>query len=360
MDMQSLLYLTEVKGASDLHMLAYSPPMMRIDGAIKSVEGMASLTPEDLHQGFEQITSPREREDFEKNKELDFAYAIPDVARFRVNVALQRGSLTFAIRRLSLSIPTIEDLGLPEVCRDLILKPRGLVIISGPTGSGKSTTLAAMINHLNTVKAARLVTVEDPIEYVYTSQKCAITQREVGVDTMSFAEALRHVLRQNPDVILVGEMRDLETASAVLTIAETGHLVLTTGHAPSAPQAIERVIDLFPPHERHLAQTRMASLLQGILCQTLIPKLNATGRVAAIEVMLGNSAVKNLIREGKIHQIPNIIRTSSQLGMELLDQCIARLYRKKLISYDSLLAVCNERDEVLRLIGDNVTAAMVA
>jgi twitching motility protein PilT len=357
MDVISLLRLTGEKGASDLHLIAYSPPLMRIHGSLSPVDNMPSLTPEDLEQAFGQLTSDREKQEFERNMELDFAYAIPEVARFRCNVARQRGTISLVIRRLSLAIPTLEELSLPEVCKDLILKPRGLIVISGPTGSGKSTTLAAMIDYLNSSRSCRLVTIEDPVEYVYTSRKCTVTQRELGSDTISFAEALRHVLRQDPDVILVGEMRDLETAAAVLTTAETGHLVLTTGHAPSAPQSIERIVDLFPPHERHLAQSRLASLLLGVLCQTLVPRADGNGRVAAVEIMLGNPAVKNLIREGKIHQLPNIMRTHTQFGMGLLDQSLAQLYRKKMISYDSLLATCNEREEVMRLTGNVAGAA---
>jgi len=228
-------------------------------------------------------------------------------------------------------------------------------MVSGPTGSGKSTTLAAMINHLNNTENRRLVTIEDPIEYLYTSLKCTITQRELGTDTLSFAEALRHVLRQDPDVILVGEMRDLETAAAVLTTAETGHLILTTGHAPSAPQAIERVLDLFPPHERSLAQTRLASLLLGVIGQTLVPKADGSGRVAAVEVMLGNPAVRNLIREGKIYQLPNVIRTHAQEGMILLDQALLNLYSNGEISKENLFALCNNPEEVEKLIGASRT-----
>jgi twitching motility protein PilT len=208
-----------------------------------------------------------------------------------------------------------------------------------------------MINHLNSVESRRVVTIEDPIEYIYSNLKCTITQRELGNDTLSFAEALKHVLRQDPDVILVGETRDSETAAAVLTIAETGHLVLTTGHAPSASQAIERIIDLFPPHERYLAQSRLASLLIAILCQTLIPRADGSGRVAAVEVMLASPAVRNLIREGKIYQLPNTIRMQAQLGMVLLDQTLVNLYRKGVISSETLFAFCNDGDEVQKLSG---------
>jgi len=351
MDIFVLLNLAKEKGASDLHLVASSPPLLRIDGSLEPVADMEPLTPDDLNQALSQITSDREREDFNHHLELDLGYTIPDIGRFRCNAAKQRGTTSLVIRLLPLTIPTSDELELPEVCRELVLKPRGLVVVSGPTGSGKSTTLAAMINHLNSIKGCRVVTIEDPIEYVYSNLKCTITQRELGSDTLSFAEALRHVLRQDPDVILVGEMRDLETAAAVLTVAETGHLILTTGHAPSAPQALERIIDLFPPHERHLAQARLASLLLGVLCQTLIPKASGSGRVAAVEIMLANPAVKNLIREGKIYQLPNVIRTNTQLGMELLDQCLVRLYHQGIISRENLLAFCNDRDEVEKLAG---------
>jgi twitching motility protein PilT len=256
------------------------------------------------------------------------------------------------MRLISNSIPDIETLHVPEICKELILRPRGLFIMSGPTGSGKSTTLAAMIDYLNKNARRRVVTIEDPIEYVYTSKSCAITQRELGGDTHSFVEALRHVLRQDPDVILVGEMRDLETASAALNIAETGHLVLTTGHAPSSYQAIERIIDMFPPHERSLAQTRLASLLIGIMCQALVPKVDGKGRVPAVEIMLANPAVRNLIREGKVHQLPNAIRTNVRIGMQLLDQALVSLHKDGLISTENVYAFCNDPAEVEKLIAN--------
>jgi len=240
---------------------------------------------------------------------------------------------------------------LPKVCKDLITKPRGLVVVSGPSGSGKSTTLTAMVNYLNSIESKRVITLEDPVEYVYANDKCTITQRELGGDTLSFADALKHILRQDPDVIMVGEMRDLETAAAVLTVAETGHLVLTTGHAPSASQAVERIIDLFPTHERHLAQTRLSSLLIGILCQSLVPRIDGKGRIAAVEVMMANAAVKNIIREGRIHQLPNTIVTQTHTGMRLLDHALINLHRSGVISGDSLFSFCNDREEIAKLMG---------
>lgn len=349
MDIFSLLNLAKTKGASDLHLVVSSPPVLRVNGALKPVEGMELLTLEDTSQALQQLTTDEQRENFQRCLELDFSYSVPDIGRIRCNAAQERKAISLVIRLLPPVIPTIQELELPEVCRELILKPRGLVIISGPTGSGKSTTLAAMIQHLNVNKECRIVTIEDPIEYIYPSQKCTITQRELGSDTLSFAEALRHVLRQDPDIILVGEMRDTETAAAVLNVAETGHLVLTTGHAPSASQAIERVIDLFPPQERNLVQAQLASLILGVLCQVLVPKDDGSGRVAAVEIMLGIPPVRNLIREGKIYQLPNVIRTHAQMGMITFDQALSNLYIKGLISRESLFAFCNDREEVERL-----------
>jgi len=354
MDIFSLLRAAKEKGASDLHLVAGTPPQFRVHGLLQPAD-LPLLTSDEAEQAFQQLASEEQRATYQQNLELDFGEDIPDVGRIRCNAARQRGTVSLVIRLLPSVIPTIEELGLPEICRDLVLKRRGLVVVSGPTGSGKSTTLAAMIRHLNNTESRRVVTIEDPIEYVHLNQNCMITQRELGSDTRSFAEALKHVLRQDPDVILVGEMRDLETAAAALTVAETGHLVLTTGHAPSASQAIDRIIDLFPPYERHLAQTQLASLIVGVLCQTLVPKADGSGRVAAVEVMLANSAVRNLIRDGKIYQLPNTIRMNAHLGMQLLDGALVNLYRNGDINRDSLFSFCNEREEVTKLIGESDT-----
>lgn len=349
MNIFPLVHMAVSMRASDLHLVAFNPPLLRIDGTLAPIEGMPPLAPDEIEQAFSQIVSAEEKAEFERSLELDFGYSIPGVVRLRGNAARQRGSLSLVLRLLPLTIPTLDQLELPSVCKDLIRKPRGLVVVGGPTGSGKSTTLAAMINFLNRVDSRRVVTIEDPIEYMYGNIKSTITQRELGSDTHSFPKALKHVLRQDPDVILVGEMRDLETAAAVLTLAETGHLVLTTGHAPSASQAIERIVDLFPLDERNLAQSRLASLLVAVLCQTLVPRAKGSGRAAAVEVMLANPAVKNLIREGKIYQLPNAIRMHAQQGMMLLDQALAKLYDDGTISSDSLFAFCNDREEVERL-----------
>jgi twitching motility protein PilT len=355
-DIVKLLQKGKTKNASDLHIVVDRPPLYRIHGSLVPVDDMPVLSAGDIEQALKQVTTEKEMADFAQNLELDFGRSIPEVGRVRFNAAMQRGTISLVIRLLPSTIPTPETLGLPSVCKELIQRPRGLVVVSGPTGSGKSTTLASMIEFLNLTESRRIVTIEDPIEYTYENKKCTITQRELGHDTLSFGEALRHVLRQDPDVILVGEMRDLETASAALTVAETGHLVLTTGHAPSASQAVERIANMFPPHERTLAQTRLASLLLGILCQALVPTIDGKGRVAAIEVMLANSAIKNLIRDGKTYQLPNSIRMSTQQGMELLDQALVRLYRSNTITREKVFEFCNDRDEITRLTGEKIDA----
>jgi twitching motility protein PilT len=351
MDMFELLREAKTRGASDLHMIVASPPLIRINGSLDSVNGTEPLTAADVNEAFLQVTSPEERDDFHKQMELDFSYSVAGMGHFRCNAAMQRGAISLAVRLLPPKIPTVDELELPKICKQLIMKKRGLVIVTGPTGSGKSTTLAAMIQHLNASESQHVVTIEDPIEYIYPSIKSAITQRQLGSDTLSFPQALKHILRQDPDVILVGEMRDLETAAAVLNVAETGHLVLSTGHAPSAPQAVERIIDLFPPHERPLSQSRLASLLIGVLCQTLVPRVDDSGRIAAVEIMLASSAVRNLIREGKTYQLANSIRTSRDVGMISMDEALVDLYLKKVIDGQTLINFCNDRVEVEKLIG---------
>jgi len=347
-----MLKLAKARGASDLHMVVNRPPSLRINGSLLFAGDLPALTAEDIENALKQVVSENRLEEFQRTLELDFGMGIPEVGRIRFNAGRQRGTVSMVMRLLPMVIPDPDFLGLPKICTELIMRPRGLVVVSGPTGSGKSTTLASMIDYLNKVESRRVVTIEDPIEYTYENKRCTITQREIGIDTRSFSDALRHVLRQDPDVILVGEMRDLETASAALTVAETGHLVLTTGHAPSASQAVERIANLFPPHERYLAQSRLASLLLGILCQALVPKSDGSGRVAAIEVMLANAAVRNLIREGKSFQLPNVIRMNTQHGMELLDQALVRFFRAGTITRERVYEFCNDPEEIAKLTGE--------
>ena len=356
MDVHTLLGLAKSKGASDLHLLVSAPPVVRVDGSLEPVDGVSSLTTEDIDRILEQVASVEQRADFHRSLELDLGYACPGVGRVRCNAARQRGTTSLVFRLIPDTVPDLEDLGLPDVCRELVQRPRGIVLVSGPTGSGKSTTLAAMVNYLNHNTSRRIVTIEDPIEFVYSDDRCTVSQREIGTDTLSFADALKHALRQDPDVILVGEMRDFETASAALTIADTGHLVLTTGHAPSAHQTVERMIDLFPSEERHLALSRLASLLTGVLCQALVPRANGHGRVAAVEIMLANTAVRNLIREGKTYQLPNLIRTHGRDGMQLLDQALVNLCQRDEISRKSVYAFCNEPEQVERLLSGGAPA----
>ncbi len=351
MDIYELLRLAKSLEASDLHLVVASPALLRVRGQLESVNGSEPLTAAEINEAFIQLTTPEERDYFHKYLELDFAYSISGVGHFRCNAAQQRGAISLAVRLLPPKVPTVDELELPQICKSLIMKHRGLIVVSGPTGSGKSTTLAAMINHLNNNDSRHVITIEDPIEYVYPSIKCAITQRQLGADTLSFAQALKHVLRQDPDVILVGEVRDPETAAAVISVAETGHLVLSTGHAPSAPQAVERVVDLFPLHERPLAQARLASLLIGVMTQVLVPRADGSGRIAAVEIMLANSAVRNLIREGKLYQLANAIRTAHDAGMITLDEALVDLYIRKVINGETMLNFCNDRGEVENLVG---------
>jgi len=354
-DIVQLLRAAKSREASDLHLVVGSPPLARIDGALRALDGYPVLAPEDIRQSFVRMTTPAQQEEFETNLELDFGMALPDVGRLRCNAARQRENVSFAIRLLPSEIPTIDGLELPEVYKDLAMRQHGLVIASGPTGSGKTTSLATMINHINHHRTCHVVTIEDPIEYAHPNIKSAVTQRQLGTDTLSFSAALKHVLRQDPDVILVGEMRDVETASAVLTVAETGHLVLTTGHAMGAPEAIDRVVGLFPPSQRYLAQIRLSATLIAVLGQTLVPRSGGAGRIAAVEIMLGTPAVKNLIREGKMHQLHNVIRTSAKLGMMTMDQSLATLYVRKVISAETLLEFCHNRDEVEEIAGSRLS-----
>ena len=350
MDISSILRQARELGASDVHLIAGSPPITRVDGGLEPLPEAAPLTTEDIDAALTSLANAAQIEAFRTDLEMDFGCRVEGVGRVRGNAALQHGGTSLVFRLLPERIPELDELGVPDICRELILKKRGMIIVSGATGSGKSTTLAAMLAHLSDVETRRIVTIEDPIEYVYNASHGAITQRELGRDTHSFAGALKRVLRQDPDVILIDEMRDTETAVAALSIAETGHLVLTTGHATSAYQAIERIVDLFPPHEREMAASRLASVLTGILCQILVPRKGTPGRAVAVEVMLANPAVRNLIREGKIFQIPNTMRTSLTDGMQLMDQALVKLYKEGQIDRENLLAFAQDKDQISRMI----------
>lgn len=328
--------------ASDLHLKPGAPPTFRVHGELRSLEQVPPLTSSDLESIFQSMTSQSQREDFQRTGELDFSYQTGAELRFRVNASLQRGEISLALRRISLDIPSLEELQLPDVCQDLALRQQGLILVTGPTGSGKSTTLAAMIEHLNRRESRRIVTVEDPIEFLYQDKESFITQRELGSDTKSFAVAAKQALRQDPDVILVGEMRDPETMSACITAAETGHLVLSTLHTNNAPQSVDRLVDSFPPHQQSQIRMQLSLTLLAILAQRLLPRLDGSGRVPAVEIMIANNAVRNLIREGKTHQLLNVMQTGVEQDMQTMDRALGQLYQQGLISLDAALTNAND------------------
>ena len=346
MHINDLLNMTVAKGASDLHLKVGGVPILRINGELVSQDGIPKMTWESMKQAFEEITTEKQKSFFVDELELDFAYQVKDVGRFRINAYLQGDTISLACRPVRTEIPNIEELGLPEVCRNLILKRSGLIVVTGPTGSGKSTTLASMIGYLNQKEKRKVVTIEDPIEFVYQDKKCVFSQRELGTDTRSFANALKYALRQDPDVILVGEMRDLETIASALTAAETGHLVLTTLHTPSASQAVDRFIDVFPAHQQQQVRIQLSTTLEGILYQNLVPRSDGSRRVAAVEVMLATAAIRNLIREGKTHQLMNAMQMGAQYGMQTLDQGLLSLYRNGIISREEALSRSSNVEEL--------------
>jgi twitching motility protein PilT len=351
MHINDLLKMAISRDASDLHLKVSSHPVLRINGELKIQEDSAIITPEDMDVIFHEVTTELQREVFAKELEVDFAYQVKGVGRFRINIFKQEGTVGLACRPIKSRTPTIEELGLPEICKTLALKKSGLVIITGPTGCGKSTTLAAMINHLNHTISRKIITIKDPIEYLHNDIKCIIAQREIGRDTRSYTSALKHAMRQDPDVIMVGEMRDLETMTAVLTAAETGHLVLTTLHTMGAAEAIDRFIDVFPPHHQQQVRIQLSIVLEGVIYQVLLPRSDKSGRVAAVEVMLAAPAIRNLIREGKTYQMRNTIQTSTHLGMQTLNQSLAKLYQQKIISAEQALASSIDTEELSEMIG---------
>ena len=354
MNIQELLRRLVETGASDLHITAPGPPALRIDGELVPQRDIAEPTPGDVAQAFADITTEEQREIFAQELELDFACSIPEGGRFRANASLQRGVISLSFRLIRNVIPDIDELRLPQACKELALKEHGLVLITGPAGSGKSTTLASMIEHLNMSKCRRVITIEDPIEFQHENKRCFISQRQVGTDTWSFAAALKHALRQDPDVVLVGEMRDLETIATVLTAAETGHLILATLHTPSASQAIDRMIDVFPPHQQQQARIQLSTTLEGALYQTLIPMLNGSGRIVAVEVMIATDAIRNLIREAKTPQMVNVMQTGAEFGMQTLDQVLIDLFRRGLISLEETLTRCRDPEVAKKSIGRSV------
>jgi len=316
---------------SDLHLTAGSPPRMRINGRLTEIDQTAVLKPEPLREMIYSVLTGRQREQFENDLELDCSHPLPGRGRFRMNVFMQRGAVGAVLRAIPAKVKSVEELGLPSVVKDFASLSRGLVLVTGATGSGKSTTLASVIDLINTTRAVHIVTIEDPIEFLHRHDRALVNQREIGGDTLGFASALRHALRQDPDVILVGEMRDLETIGTALTAAETGHLVFATLHTQDAPKSVERIIDVFPPHQQAQVRVQLAGALQGVISQQLLPTADGRTRVAAVEVMVATAAIRNLIREGKVFQIMNAMQAGGKHGMQTMDQSLASLVRRNVV-----------------------------
>ncbi|MGH2404227.1 MAG: type IV pilus twitching motility protein PilT [bacterium] len=347
MDITELLILTKERGASDLHLTAGAPPTLRINGKMVRLDA-GVLTREDLHTMVYDILTDEQKARFEATHDLDFSLELMNVGRFRVNAFVQRRGEGMVMRLIPSKTLSLDDLGMPPVLKDLAMKDRGLVLVTGPTGSGKSTTLAAMVDHINRSREDHVITIEDPIEFVHEPKKCNVNQREVGPHTESFSAALRSALREDPDIILVGEMRDLETIAQAITAAETGHLVLSTLHTNNAAQTISRVVDVFPTHQQEQVRIQLADALLGVVAQTLIPSLDGKGRVAAVEVMVATPAIRNMIRENKTHQLSSAIQTGARDGMQSLDQHLKTLVKQRRISTDEAVKRAVERDAFLQ------------
>ena len=350
-DFADVLMQVIERKASDLHITVGRPPMVRVRGRLTPLEGFPTLTSSDTREIIYSILSNDQRQRLETDWQIDFAYAIPGTARFRVNAYFQRASLGAAFRLIPANISTLEELGLPPIAHDMCHKPRGLVLVTGPTGSGKSTSLAAMINQINETREEHILTIEDPIEFLHSHKKCMVNQRELGADAPTFASALRAALRQDPDVILVGEMRDLETIATALTAAETGHLVFGTLHTQAAPQTVDRIIDVFPAHQQDQVRVQLSVALQGVLTQQLLPTADGASRVVAVEALVPTAAVRNLIREGKTHQIASTMQTGANVGMLTMDAALATLVRAGKITKALAESRSSTPAELNRLIG---------
>jgi len=344
--------LLEMSG-SDLYLTAGTPPTVRVHGELERLQDYPNLSPRALQGMIYAILPQKMRERFEQELELDMSYSLPGRARFRVNVYMQRDAVGAVFRVIPFEIKGLDDLGLPPVCADLARFPRGFVVVTGPTGSGKSTTLAGMVDVVNRERAGHIMTVEDPIEFLHKHKTCVVNQREIGADTHSFASALKHVLRQDPDVILVGEMRDLETISTAITAAETGHLVFATLHTQDAPQTIDRIIDVFPPHQQQQTRVQLSTTLQGVITQQLVPTTDGRGRVVAAEVMIATPGIRNLIREGKVHQIYSAMQAGGRYGMQTMDMSLAGHVKAGRINQQMAFERCHDPEELQRLVGSS-------
>jgi len=350
--LRSLLEEMIDKGASDLHLSAGEVPKLRVDGKLENSNYGTQLGPRDTQSLAYSILTEQQKKRFEQEDELDLSFSVQNLSRFRGNVFRQRGTVAMAIRQIPFEILSFQELGLPTAVAKLAEKPRGLVLVTGPTGSGKSTTLAAILDKVNRERSGHIVTVEDPIEFVHRHKNCLVNQREVGSDTESFANALKYVLRQDPDVILVGEMRDLETVKAALTIAETGHLALATLHTNSAAESINRVIDVFPSHQQDQVRSQLSFVLEGVVTQTLLPRRIGKGRVVACEVMLATPAIRALIRDEKVHQIYSTMQAGKKYGMQTLNDALYSLYMRDEVALEELMRVSQDQKELKRMIGE--------
>jgi twitching motility protein PilT len=356
-EIDDILSAAVYRQASDIHFTVGRPPMIRAMGEMKPLENIPVLETETCKQLIYSILSVEQRRKFEEDHELDCSYIIPSVCRFRVNILLQKGHVEAVLRLIPSKIPTAQEIGLSLSVMQLTTLPRGLILVTGPTGSGKTTTLASMIDAINISRHDHIVTVEDPIEFSYENKNCVIRQREVGTDTRSFAEALKHVLRQDPDVILVGELRDLETIQMAITAAETGHLVFATLHTQDAPQTVDRIIDVFPSHQQEQVRVQLAGSLQGVISQQLVPDINKKRRVAVREIMTATPAICNLIREGKTHQIYSAIETGAKFGMNTMDSALLELFRQKIISPDTALSMSHNQETMRIKLGISTSAS---
>src|SRR6476660_2281142 len=350
-NLRALLEEMVSRNASDLHIVAGEKPKLRVDGDITNATAEYELTPKDTLQLAYSVLTEQQQKRFELEDELDFSFGIQNLARVRGNAFKQRGCVSMDVRQIPFAIKTFDQLGLPSSIAKMAEKPRGLVLVTGPTGSGKSTTLAAMIDKINTERKGHIITVEDPIEFIHKHQGCLINQREVGTDTKSFANALKYALREDPDVILVGEMRDLETIQAALTIAETGHLAFATLHTNSAAEAINRIIDVFPSHQQSQVRAQLAFVLEGIVTQTLLPKARGRGRAMAAEILVVTPAIRALIRDDKIHQIYSLMQSGKKYGMQTLNDALYQLYMSREVTDEECLRVSSDPNEFLRMIG---------